>query len=537
MKFFFFKPIFLIVIVAFIIRIANINFPFFTSDEARLAWRGYVLATSGQDELGRSFPLIFNSLEDYQLPATSYITALGILLFGKSDFGARIPFIFISVLIVVLIYKISTIFSIKKEFGLYGALLIAFSPPFIFLSKIPNEVIVLIFALLLIFYLLTRQRINFLQLGLTMAFALTISKLAWWILIPFSVFTYVFFQTDLYKKTLIKIMVIAVFLTLIAVTLFLRIPQSSRSLLENDFSIFKESGITVVIDRLRGEGLVSSWPPVLERLLFNKLQIATVGFLHWLTNLQLGVLFGQFDADGTTGFTGMGAFSKIAIIPFILGIVVSIRKGDRKFKALILYFLILTFPIIFMYPRNQPNIIVTTLPYLTIIAVLGLVNLNRFLKYLILFLMVFEVSINIFFLSPEIKKVSQFRPGWIKQIVEEGYHLSKETKVAVSDNLVLDIAPFWGWLSPLPPSNDIKNIQFPYKVRQTQLANLRIIGSDDTFYNCGLDQPTYIFASKRDLKEIKRWLNIDTTKTVKKVYKDNLEQEVVYFLKPTICVH
>lgn len=537
MKFFFFKPIFLIIIVAFIIRIANINFPFFTSDEARLAWRGYVLVTSGQDELGRSFPLIFNSSEDYQLPATSYITALGILIFGKNDFGARIPFILISVFVTIMVYKISNIFSAKKEFALYGALLIAFSPSLIFLSKIPNEMIVLTFVLLLIFYLLTRGRINYLQLGVTMVFALTVSKLAWWILLPFSVFTYVFFQKNMSKKTLMNIIVIAVFLTLSTMTLFLRIPQSSRSLLENDFSIFKESGITVVIDRLRGEGLVSSWPPVLERLLFNKLQIATVGFLHWLSNLQMGVLFGQFDATGTTGFTGMGAFSKIVIIPFILGIVVSIRKGDRKFKALILYFLILTFPIIFMYPRNQPNIIATTLPYLTFTAALGLVNLRRSLKYLVLVLMVFEISINIFFLSPEIKKVSQFRPGWIKQIVEEGYNLSKETKVAVSDNLVSDIAPFWGWLSPLPPSNDLKNIQFPYKVRQTQLANLRIIGSDDSFYFCGLDQPTHIFASNRDLKEIKRWLNVDTTKIVKKVYKDNLEQEVVYFLKPTICVH
>lgn len=526
-----------IILAALLVRLFPIGFPFFTPDEARVALRGYTLATLGHDELGRSFPLIFNSSEDYQLPAVSYITALGILVFGKNDFGARIPFVVVSLLIVVMIYKISTVLSEKKELGLYSALLVAFSPVLIFLSKVPNETIVLILILLLLFYLLTRQRINFLLLGLTITSALIVSKLTWWILIPFSVFTYVFFQKNMSKKNLIKIMVLAVFLTVTAVALFLRVPQSSRSLLENDFSIFKESSITVVIDRLRGEGLKSSWPPVLERLLFNKLQIATVGFLHWLSNLQPGVLFGQFDTTGTNSFTSMGAFSKAVIIPFLLGIIVLIRKGMRRFRALLLYFLILTFPIIFMYPRNQPNIIAVALPYLAIIASLGLINLGRFWRGLVLVLMVFEVSINIFYLSPEIKKVSPLRPGWVRQIVEEGYNLSKETKVAVSDDLVSDIAPFWGWLSPLPPGNDLKNIQFPYKVRQTQLVGVRIIGSDDSFYFCGLDQPTHIFASNRDLKEIKRWLNIDITKTVEKAYKDNLDGEIAYLLKPTICVH
>ena len=68
------KTLLLFSIIFFIsvfIRLINISLPFFTADEARIAYRGYVLASLGKDELGRSYPLIFNSKNDYQLPVTS----------------------------------------------------------------------------------------------------------------------------------------------------------------------------------------------------------------------------------------------------------------------------------------------------------------------------------------------------------------------------------------------------------------------------------------------------------------------------------
>src|SRR3989344_2682579 len=101
----YFIPLLLIIFAAFIIRILNLPFPVFTSDEASVAFRGYTLATTAKDELGRVAPILFNSSEYYQLPAVSYITALGMLVFGKTDFGARAPFILTSVVIVLLIFK------------------------------------------------------------------------------------------------------------------------------------------------------------------------------------------------------------------------------------------------------------------------------------------------------------------------------------------------------------------------------------------------------------------------------------------------
>src|SRR3989338_8682908 len=101
----------IIIFVAFSIRLYNFSFPFFTADKVRIAYRGFSLVETGRDELGRRTPLIFNSLEDYQLPVTSYLTVGGMLLFGKTDFGVRFSFIILGTILVFLIYKITRILS------------------------------------------------------------------------------------------------------------------------------------------------------------------------------------------------------------------------------------------------------------------------------------------------------------------------------------------------------------------------------------------------------------------------------------------
>lgn len=535
MKKLLFKPILLIVVVAFVIRVINLNSPFFTSDEARVAFRGYTIATSGKDELNRPFPLIFNSLTDYQLPAVSYITALGTFIFGKTDLGARIPFVLISILIVILIYKVSAIFNSQKEFRLLSALIGALTPALIFFSRIPNETIVLTFSLLLAFYLLTRKSINFLILTSVIFFTLTISKTAWLVLVPFVTLTLMFFQGSLSRKIKIRIIVTASLLTIVIVGLFLRVPQSGRSFLENNFQIFQDTGTKVVLDRFRGQGLGAGWPNFFEKIFFNRLQIINVGFMNWLSHLEPAVLFGQFDEEGIQGFSSMGLFPKISILPFIMGVVYIIRRNDPRFRTLIFYPLVLTFPIIFMYPQSSKSMIAISAPFIILIIALGLNSLTRVLKIFCILLIIFEITINVFYVSPEIKNSNQSRPIWIRPILEDSYNLSMNNKIAISDNLVSDVGPFLSWFSLKPVKSNIRNIQFPYKFRDTEFPNIKIIGTDDAFYRCGSDNPAYIFASSRDLTKVQKWLNREA-ESIKRIYLDSLNNKIVYLIQPTRCL-
>lgn len=528
----------LIIFCALILRLVPIGFPVFTSDEARVAFRGYLLSKSGRDELGRTFPLIFNSTSDYQLPVVSYIAALGEAVFGKSDSGARSPFILIGVALVFLTYKIAKIFSREKQFWLLSAFLVAFSPTLIFLSKIPNEFIILTFLVVCLFYCLTRKSISVGLVIFIVMLSFLVSKIAWFIIVPLVIFTLIFFQKNI--PIIVKIYISLFCLAIIFATtiIFLRIPQGGRSLIENNFTFFQDAGIKNGIERLRTQGMEAGWPSFAEKILFSKTHFFMVGFFHWLSSLQPSIFFSQFNRSGELGFSSWGAWPKVTILPFLLGVFFLIKKGDPKKRLLILFILIMTVQTLFVYPSNGKGITAITLPFVSLIIAFGLIEASRKLTTIVVSLVILEVVINLFYLFPEEKNLNIIRPSWIKAVVVDGYNSSKYNKVAFSDNITDDIVSYLEWYSPISYADKTFDIRFPYKFRQSELLNFKIIGSDDVFYNCGYDEPTEIFASKRDVAKIQKWLNLKIDKTnIVNTYKDSLGEEKVYRLPPTICVH
>lgn len=526
------KKIFFLIILGAIIRLFPLGFPAFTTEEAKIAFRGYVIATTGKDELGRGLPILFNSLTDYMMPVTSYITAVGELFFGKSDFGARIPFYILGISLVFLIYKIAQVLSTKKEFWLSSSVVAAFSPGLIFFSKFPNEIIISANAFCLLFLLIKRGA-NLLMIAATFIIILLTSKTNWWILLPFTIFT-LWIYSSLAKK--FKIVILLCLLLFITVSFYWQVPQAKRSLLENDSRIFQDITVKNAVEKLRSQGIESGWPNFTERILFNKLFLILAGILHWLSHLAPATLFGQFDSSGTYGLIGMGAFPKIAIIPLIVGLIYIIRLNQIWLKATVGYILILTFPLIFLYPYEQKNIIILALPFISLIIAWGLSQFRAIYKYAIYILITFEVVINFTFVESYAKNTNETRPVWIRSIVKEGYSLSLNDNVAISDDVITGVSSYLQWYTPIDIRSGFTEERFPYKYHQSQIANIRIIGADNTFYNCSLDKPTFIFASKRDLAEIQHWLNIRQDK-ITKIYKDTKGNETVYLLKPTICVH
>src|SRR3989344_3471552 len=203
-----YKLIIGIIMLGFLLRIINLSFPTFATDEARIAYRGYALATKGIDELGRPYPFIFNSSIDYQLPVASYITAIGIKLFGKSDFGARFPFVLLGCGITILVFLISKILNKDKKYWLISSIIVSTAYPLIFLSKVPNESIIMTFLVIAIFYLLikdTNSKTNFLYVTILLLMSMFTSKFAWFVMFPFVFLTLHFFQKDLNFRKKIKL--------------------------------------------------------------------------------------------------------------------------------------------------------------------------------------------------------------------------------------------------------------------------------------------------------------------------------------------
>lgn len=516
------KIIFLLLIFFLILtlRIISPGYPTPTSDEARIAYRGYTISNFATDELGRHMPFIFNSLTDYQLPLTSYLTALGILLFGKTDIGVKAPFIILSLGILILTYKISKSFSEKKLFWFISTLVLVFSPALIFLSKVPNDAVVFVFLTTLLFFLLIREKLNMPLIIFIIVLSMIVSKFAWFIIPPFVLFTLFLYQNNLSKKNKIKISIFCLLISFAALMIFLRVPQSQRSLAENNLPLFSDVTIQNGINKLRGQGIESGWPPILGKILFNKSYFLIIGFIHWVSNLF--------------GLTQMGALAKILVIPFVSGLIYLIRKGSKKEKLLLVYFPILTFPALFTYPNFSQNLIVLTLPFMALVISFGFLQFKKIVLLLIISGMILEVVLGLLFLPFENKRVNLNRPYWVKEMTEDIYKLSANHQVYVSDDMVAEeLVPFIQWYNPIGQPTDYSSIPFPYKFRQAEIQNIKIVGSENEYYSCGEEEKNRVFFSVRDKDKIEK---SDKQIETIKVYKDSLNKEIGYLLKRGLCI-
>ncbi len=522
------KILLLILVMAFLIRIVNFSFPLFTSDEARIAFRGYSLSHFGKDELGRNLSLIFNSLTDYQLPVASYLAALGSFVFGKTDFAVRTPFIFIGIGIVFLSFKIGRLINPKKTFAYCYAGVMAFSPVLIFLSKIPNESILLIFFMQLIFYTQLKSRKIYLVVPL-LIISLLISKTAWLILPPFLIFN-LFLNTQIDRKVRLKYSILFVFITLIIGFSFLKIPQFTRSLLENNFPYFLDTSTNPALNQLRGQGMDADWKPFLERILFNKSHYLTISLIHYLSNLSPGIYFGQFDSKGLFNYSQMGVIPKIAIIPFALGVVYLLSRKSGRLRLLLLYIPILIYPSLFNYPNYDSSLLVLIVPIIALIAAFGLVELKKGFIIMIFSLIILEVFPNVLYISPEIRNTNNLRPTYIKTLTGDIYNSSTKGKVVVSDNVINeDIVPFIEWYNFQTIPSSLPYINYPYKYRQFILDSIQIIGSDRKILACEKIDYPFAYLSDRDINKINKLTN-----KISKTYKDG--KDIAYVPERGLCI-
>lgn len=523
----------ILIICAFIIRVVPIDFPLLTSDEAMIGVRGDALVKFGQDELGRDLPVIFNSSYDYQLPLTSYISMLGIYIFGKNDFGLRLPFIFIGTLVILMIYKLSKLFIKDERLCLMTAFLAAFSPALIFFSKVPNEFIILLLFLLIYIYLLAQKSINKLFMLAILILILLSSKVAWLVLVPLTIIC-IFRRNDLGKKEKIIIFFMSFSLTIITFTLFFSIPQSMRSMIEGNFSIFMDIGIKNGIERLRSQQ-IENWPNFLDRILFNKTHILLASFLNWVSHLQFSTLFGQLDGSGKFSFLSMGALPKIIILPFLGGIYFLIKTKDKIFIQFFLYIIVLSFPGFFIYPKFEVGLIILFLPFIIFISSFGFEYFNQKITKLAILLTISEVIIMFVFIPASIKNSSNIRPNWIKEIIRESDDYAREHKLFLSDNITPDIIPFLLWYSEVDIDKNSYMLGYPYKFQQTVVKNIKTIGFEDNFYICEPQENNLFIISTRDLNKIQNILK-DEDVIPKKEFKDVFGESRAYFTKLRICI-
>ncbi|MEK7534146.1 MAG: glycosyltransferase family 39 protein [Patescibacteria group bacterium] len=122
----------LIVFLGFFIRIYKLSETptGFFADEASIGYNAYTILTKGTNEYGVSYPIFFQSFEDYRPPLAIYSTIPFIGLLGLNELSTRLPSVLYGLITIIAMYLIGKEISSKKSrsFGLLTAFITATMP-------------------------------------------------------------------------------------------------------------------------------------------------------------------------------------------------------------------------------------------------------------------------------------------------------------------------------------------------------------------------------------------------------------------------
>lgn len=149
----------LILVSAAVLYAANIssNPPAFYIDESSIAFNAHLIAQTGKDEHGESFPLFFRAFGEYKNSIYIYLLALVYRITGPSILAARLLSAFLLYASALLMGWLAARLSGRRDIGLIILITALLTPWFFELSRVVLEVAV--YPLLLLVFLLNLRRV------------------------------------------------------------------------------------------------------------------------------------------------------------------------------------------------------------------------------------------------------------------------------------------------------------------------------------------------------------------------------------------
>ncbi len=138
--------LFLILLLAFVLRFWRLgDYPALNADEAAIGYNAYSLIETGMDEHGNSWPIHFQSFNDYKPGLYFYLVLPLVKFFGLNEWSVRIPNAFLGVTTVYLLYLLVIELIAKQKdsqqkinsqlIGLIASFFLAISPWHIHFSR------------------------------------------------------------------------------------------------------------------------------------------------------------------------------------------------------------------------------------------------------------------------------------------------------------------------------------------------------------------------------------------------------------------
>lgn len=448
----------------------------FHSQEALLGWRAKSLLVTGKDETGRPLPLIFSSLEGYQLPLATYMVLPSVKAFGLNEFGVRFPFAFLGVLSLLAFYGIVLSLFKDKKMSLWAAFIFATSPGIIFLSRIaspPN--LSLSFFLLGFFCLLWGAKKRFFLIGafIFLLGSLYAAKMVWVFLLPFLLLYWIFTR----KKEIGFLIIILAFACLPLLFSYSASPQAKLDLVHSDFNLFSEVTILNGINMMRGEDIAAGYP-FLGRIFYTKLFYLEKIFENFLRHFNPRFYFAAGDGHPLHGLTNFGPIFLVFLPLSLLGIKWITSKERKKLFFLLFWFILGIIPSVFVIPSPNQEKVLFVLPVLIILAAYALSRLN--LRPVLLFLLFLLFNFAVVFYDGLIKEPFRNLGKWQYSYKELslflGDQLKNYEKIFLTDAYGSDPGPAYLFYTDFPPQKFLEKdaLVFSYRNYISKIGNITI---------------------------------------------------------------
>ncbi|MDO8429295.1 MAG: glycosyltransferase family 39 protein, partial [Candidatus Daviesbacteria bacterium] len=124
------KLLLFLVAVAIVSRFVGLDFapPHLSNDEIGAAYDAYSISRTLKDEHNQFLPTTFQSHGIYRSALAVYLTLPGVVIFGNTDFGARVPSAVMGSLTILLVGLLVWELSQNYQLALLSSLMLAFSP-------------------------------------------------------------------------------------------------------------------------------------------------------------------------------------------------------------------------------------------------------------------------------------------------------------------------------------------------------------------------------------------------------------------------
>jgi len=450
----------LIFTFAIFLRFYNLNnYPVgFHQDEASLGYNGYSLMLTGKDDNGNKFPLYVDMFGDNRPSGYHYLTIIPIKIFGLNEFATRFPGALFSSITVFAMFFFANVLFKNKIIGLLSALLIAFSPWHIVLSRASDEAVVALFFILLGFALLIRglqeNKKNFIIWGAIFA---SISYFFYhtprvFVPLAFLVFTAYLFPFWKKEAKFIRVKMLLVFIFLSSLVFCLVFFVRGGTGRYSQVNIFNNFETNFFLRQEIQEDAIAHSPKYVSRLAHNKFTNDLSVFLdNYFDYFSGDFLFSKGGLPIWYNTPRMGLVYLIEF-PFILYGLYWLLKSSNKMHKLPILWLVIAPVVAAITMDDIPNInrSIIMIPAVELIAAVGFYRLVEFFnKKKILFTAISGILFfgNIFYFGNQYFINAKVHKPWYRN---NGF---SEMMRAVNENYnkydAIVISKFQGGIYPL----------------------------------------------------------------------------------------